>query len=158
MAHAGSGVGSREASITFLNQRPICASGPAVGSRGRGCFLSNFTGAGSIVTFLFITGFLPVTGGSAGEGCVFDSFALTAILSLCSWIDLSKINSMDVAWWGFSPEEELPIISRSVEPSADDFNFEWNSLCSICLIRSWLQEKCSRRYKLRRYIKRLTRR
>lgn len=108
-----------------------------------------FTGAGSVVTdfsstagsssiagslpvadflliadSLSIVGFLSVTEGSAGGGCVFDSFAQAAILSLCSRIDLSKINSMDAARWDFSPDEELPMISKSVESSTDGFNFE----------------------------------
>ena len=101
-----------------------------------GCFFSDFTGAGLTVTgFLSIAGFLSAAGslstvgflsngGFASETRVFDSFALTAVLSLCSRIDLSKINSMAAARWGSSPEEELPMISRSVEPSTDAFNFE----------------------------------
>ena len=59
-----------------------------------------------------------------GRGCVFDSFALAAILSLCSRIDLSKINSMDAARCEFSPEDELLMISEREEPSTDDLNFE----------------------------------
>jgi len=125
----GCGVSPRD--WRLVNQWERGWTDPFVGLGGAGCFSSDFTG----VDFT-ASGFVSVTGGVSGGGRAFNSFAPAVILSLRSWIDLSKINSMVAARWELSPEEELLMVSRSEEPLTEGFNFEWNSLCCICLIGS----------------------
>lgn len=71
-----------------------------------------------------VVGLSSVTVGFAGGCCVFGSFALATSLSRHSWIDLSKIISMAAARWGFLPEEESSMISRSEESPTGGLNSE----------------------------------
>jgi hypothetical protein len=87
---------------------------------GAGLAVASFSGAG---VGLAVASF-SVTEGFAGWGCAFGFSAMATALSLCSWIDLSKINSMAAARWGFSPEKEFPMVSRSEDPPAEVLSFE----------------------------------
>ena len=83
------------------------------GLDGECCFFSHFTGVGlTVASFSSSTGgglavasfsgagmglavaSFSVTEGFAGWDCAFGFSVMAAALSLCSWIDLSKINSM----------------------------------------------------------------
>ena len=84
---------------------------------------STTTGVSFATVGLIVVG-LSVIEGFVGGCSVFDSFAPAIILSLCSWINLSKINSTAAARWGLSPEEESLMISRSEESSTKGLSFE----------------------------------
>ena len=63
-------------------------------------------------------------------------FAFVNTLSRRSCMDLPKINAMAAVWCGLSPDEELRIVLGSKVASTKGFSLDWNSSCSISLIRS----------------------